>query len=377
MNFQKLTEYVDQMSRVGVPGCDLALYRDHEPIYRHFSGHSDEAGQTPMNGEETYCLYSCTKVFTTCAAMQLIGAGKLALDAPVSRYLPAYEHLTVKDGDEIRPAKRVMTVRHLMSMQGGLDYDLNAAPIREALAAHPEGATTRQLVDALARKPLCFEPGERFQYSLCHDVLAAVIEVVSGLRFSQYLKENIFAPLGLDTISFSFTPAIRDHLCAQYIYNHDTKRPESQPRDSLPYRLDAAYESGGAGLISNVRDYALLADALACDGIGWTGEKILSPEMIRLWSTDQLGPESRRLFDQWKRLGYSYALGVRTRVDTSVGGRGPLGEFGWDGAAGAWTFIDPIHHLSGFYAQHVRGFGYAYDVIHPTLRNLIYEGLGL
>ena len=68
---------------------------------------------------------------------------------------------------------------------------------------------------------------------------------------------------------------------------------------------------------------------------------------------------------------------MRTRVDTSVGGRGQIGEFGWDGAAGAWTMIDPINHLSAFYAMHVRGFGYSYDVIHPTIRSLIYEGLEL
>ena len=377
MNFQKLTDYLDHLGEMGVPGCDLILYQDHQPIYRHFAGYSDEEGRVPKRGDETYCLFSCTKLFTTCAAMQLIEAGKLELDAPVSLYLPAYAHLTVREGETLRPARRVMTVRHLMSMQGGLDYDLNAPPILETLAAHPEGATTRQVVDAIARKPLCFEPGESFQYCLCHDVLGGVIEVASGQKFSEYLKAHIFQPLGMETISFEFTPEIRSHLCAQYQFNGQTQKPEPVPRDSLNYRVSPAYESGGAGLISNVRDYALLPDALACGGVGRTGVEILSPEMIRLWSTDQLCPAGRKVFDSWKRLGYSYALGVRTRVDTSVGGRGPLGEFGWDGAAGAWTFVDPKNHLSGFYAQHVRNFGYAFSTLHPTLRNLIYEGMGL
>ena len=109
--------------------------------------------------------------------------------------------------------------------------------------------------------------------------------------------------------------------------------------------------------------------------MGKNGAKILSPQMIQLWSANQLGPKGRASFDEWHRLGYSYALGVRTRVNTAIGGRGQIGEFGWDGAAGAWTMIDPIHHVSAFYAMHVRNFAYSFDVIHPTLRDLIYAGL--
>ena len=116
-------------------------------------------------------------------------------------------------------------------------------------------------------------------------------------------------------------------------------------------------------------------DALACSGKGKDGQQILDPEMIQLWSANQLTAHSRHSFNQWNRRGYSYALGVRTRVDLSVGGPGSLGEFGWDGAAGSYALIDPDRHLSAFFAMHVRNFGYVYDVIHPTLRGLIYEGL--
>ena len=103
--------------------------------------------------------------------------------------------------------------------------------------------------------------------------------------------------------------------------------------------------------------------------------QILSPEMIQLWSANQLCPQGRRSFDGWHRVGYSYALGVRTRVNTRIGGPGSLGEFGWDGAAGAWVMIDPSKRLSAFFGMHVLNYGYNYDVIHPTLRGLIYEGL--
>ena len=378
MNFDKLSAYLDTLPAEGVPGCDLAVYRNHEPIFRHMAGHRDAANTEPMRGDETYCLFSCTKVFTTCAAMQLIERGLLSLDDPVSDYLPAYAHLTVKDGDAVRPAKRVMTVRHLMSMQSGLDYVM-ATPTPTALLERTGGqATTRELVEARAKDPLCFEPGTDFLYSLSHDVLAAVIEVVSGLRFSDYLRQNVFEPLGLETMAFTLRDSDVARLCARYQYDEAQKKAVlcADPGDN-DYRFTPEYESGGAGLFGDVKDYITFADALACGGVGRSGARILTPEMMQLWSANQLGPKSRASFDAWNRIGYSYALGVRTRVVLTEGGRGPIGEFGWDGAAGAWTMIDPHNHVSAFFAMHVRAFGYSYDVIHPTLRDLIYEGLGM
>ena len=375
MDFSKLTAYVDSLPSVGVPGCDLVVYRDHTPIYRHSAGFRDAEKTQPIRGDETYCLYSCTKVFTTCAAMQLVEQGRLSLDDAVADYLPAYASLTVRDGEGTRPARRTMTVRHLMSMQSGLDYNMDTPAIAEALRATAGQATTRQLVDAKAAGPLSFEPGTNFLYSLSHDVLAAVIEVASGLRFSEYLARNIFEPLGLKTVGFRLDADKAARMCAQYAINGESQACELCPGDVVNYRLSPNYESGGAGLIADVQDYITFADALACGGVGANGARLLFPETIQLWSANQLCPEGRRSFDAWNRKGYSYALGVRTRVDTAKGGRGQIGEFGWDGAAGAWTMIDPVNHLSAFYAMHVRNFGYSYDVIHPTLRDLIYGSL--
>ena len=375
MDFTKLSAYLDRLSSVGVPGCDLAVWRDHEPLYRHQAGFRDAALTQPVRGDETYNLYSATKVFTTCAAMQLIERGVLSLDDPVSAYLPAYAQLTVKDGGNVRPARRAMTIRHLMSMQGGMDYDMASPSFLALIDEVGPTASTRQLVDAKAKDPLQFEPGTNFLYSVCHDVLAAVIEVASGKRFSEYLKENIFDPLGLHTVTFKPTPEVMARMAQQYEFSDEQKKPVPMPNDSNNYRLTPNYESGGAGLMADVADYIAFADALACGGVGKGGAHILSPEMIQLWSANQLGSKGRASFDEWQRLGYSYALGVRTRVSTAVGGRGQIGEFGWDGAAGAWTMIDPINHISAFYAMHVRNFGYCYDVIHPKIRDLIYEAV--
>ena len=372
MNFTKLEQYIDSLREKNVPGCDIAVYQDHRLLFRHQAGYRDEKGVCPVREDDTYWLYSATKLFTTCAAMQLIGKGKISLDDAAGEYLPAYLRMTVKGPDGPRPAKRTLTLRHLMSMQSGMNYDLESPSIRAALKKDPN-ADTRTLVDAMAAEPLEFEPGENFLYGLGHDVLAAVIEEVSGENFSDYLKKHIFAPLGLETLDFSIR--VKQRQSAQYFWHPEEERIIAFSNEENRFRLSPGYESGGAGLMGDVQDYALFADALACGGETKDGKEILAPEMIQLWRANQLGPVSRASFDTWNRKGYSYALGVRTRVDVSLGGPGSIGEFGWDGAAGAWTMVDPTRRLSAFFAMHVHNFVYCYDVIHPTLRTLIYEGI--
>ncbi len=375
MDFSRLTAYLDYLPNLNVPGCDLAVCRDHELVYRHQAGWRDVERTAPIRGDETYLLYSATKVFTSCAAMQLIEQGKLCLDDPVSAYLPAYAHLTVKDGDSPRPAKTVMTVRHLMSMQSGLNYNTDVPAIERVMEANHQRATTRQIAEAKAEDPLDFDPGSDFQYSFSHDVLAAVIEVVSGQRFSEYLREHIWEPLHIHGMAMRINDELMDRLCPLYYYDPKTYSLTERAREELGERFNPEFESGGGGLIGGVADYIRFADALACGGQGADGAHILCPETIQLWSANQLCPKGRRSFDGWHRVGYSYALGVRTRVNDRIGGPGALGEFGWDGAAGAWVMIDPSNRLSAFFAMHVLNYGYNYDVIHPTLRGLIYEGL--
>ncbi len=377
MRFQELADYIDSLPEVGVPGCDLILYQDHKEIFRHMAGWRDAEKTQPMRGDETYWIYSCTKVFTSCAAMQLIEQGRLNLDDPVSRYIPAYADLTVKDGGgKVRPAERTMTVRHLMSMQSGLSYDLEAPGILAVQKETGGKATTRQIVEGFVRDPLEFEPGTDFLYSLSHDVLAVVIEEVTGMKFSEYLQKYLFDPLGLKTVGFSLTKEKEARMCAAFMADDNgIPLPVGHTISKVDYKLSDEYESGGAGLLCDVQDYITFADALACGGIGKNGARILTPEMIQLWTANQLIAKSRKTFDEWKRMGYSYGLGVRTRVDPDMGGKGQLGEFGWDGAASAWAMADPCNHLSAYFAMHVRSFGYSYDVIHPKIRDLIYRGL--
>ena len=375
MDFSRLTAYLDYLPQLNVPGCDLIVYREHEPIYRHQAGWRDLARTSPVRGDEAYFLYSATKVFTTCAAMQLIEAGRLSLDDPVSAWLPAYGRLTVRDGDKVRPAKTVMTVRHLMSMQSGLNYNTDIPSVKKVMEANRQRATTRQVAEAKAEDPLEFDPGTDFRYGFSHDVLAAVIEAVSGQRFSAYLREHIWEPLSIEGMAMRINDALRARLCPLYAYDPETYSLSEKTAEEVAERFNPEYESGGGGMLGGVADYGLFADALACGGRGKDGAHILSTETIQLWSANQLCPRARKSFDGWHRVGYSYGLGVRTRVNDRIGGPGALGEFGWDGAAGAWVMIDPSNRLSAVFGMHVLNYGYNYDVIHPTLRGLICEGL--
>ena len=367
MAFEKVTEYLDHLvADEGVPGCDLAIWIDHRPVYRHFAG--ERAPDRPMDGTESYWLYSATKVITMTVAMQLIERGVLRLSDPVADYLPAYAHLTVRDGDALRPARTIMTIEHLMAMQGGLDYELNPEA-QEVIARRGQAVTLPQIAEALASKPLHFDPGQGFRYSFCHDVLGAVMEVATGARLGELARRQVFEPLGISTLTFHPSQAEASRLAALYTLESGELRRVIRRKDAM-FDLPNV-DSGGGGLMGDVGGYIVLADALANGGVGANGARILSSASIDdMRRNRQSGPSMTDFLRVRHKRGYGYGLGVRTLIDPSVS-KSPIGEFGWDGAAGAWVMMDPDHHLSAFYAQHVLNDNRAFYDHHPTLRDLI------
>lgn len=376
MSLEKLTAYVESLLEKGVPGCELCIQRDHEVLYRRAFGFADEQKTKPVSGTERYYLYSCTKPITVAAAMQLVEKGLVGLDDPVADYLPEFSSpYLLKNGVRV-PAKRVMRVRHLFTMSAGLNYAVRSEAVRELLTT-TENPTTRQMVQAWAKEPLDFEPGTRFQYSLCHDVLAALVEVVSGKRYSTYLNDNIFTPLGMADTNFFLREDDTARLAAQYVYDAANNKLILYGTKN-EYAVGNQYESGGAGLISTVSDYARFADAMACGGMGSTGARILKPETIELLRTEQLSKlVDDPTFECAAGPGYGYGLGVRTLIDKSNGQRSPLGEFGWDGAHGSALIVDPDHHLSFTFAQHIGNWPALLGHFYAPIRDITYDTLGL
>jgi CubicO group peptidase (beta-lactamase class C family) len=337
-----------------------------------------------------YWIYSATKVITCTAVMQLIEQGKIGLYDNLDKYLPEFANMSVMDNGnilpqfgnigvmnnvKIRPAKRKIRIFDLLTMQSGLTYNFRTEEIDRVKQASNNKASTREIIRALAASPLAFDPSERWMYSLSHDVLAVVVETVTGKRFGQYLKESIFEPLGMTDITFSMSPEQRKRLSAQYQYDFKTKEFKLIGGDNM-FVITDEYESGGAGLACTVNAYGLFVDAMCNNGVGANGARILSSESIEQMRTNRLTGQSLEDFKKGGKAGYGYGLGVRTLIDKSKS-KGPLKEFGWDGAACAYVLIDSDNNLGIYMAMHTLMFVTAYFEIHPTVRDLTYEALSI
>jgi CubicO group peptidase (beta-lactamase class C family) len=374
MNFSRLTDYIDSVEKIfGLPGCDCSVYFKNKEVFRKSCGYRDKAKTQPVSDDDLYWLYSATKVSTCVAAMQLVEKGFMQLTDRVSKYLPEFKNLKVQKGDVVAPCETEPVIEDLLSMRAGLNYNMDRPDILDYVKKNGQMATTREVIREWMSAPLDFEPGTHFQYSMCHDVLGAVIEVVCGEKFGDFVKENVIRPLGMKDFEYHLLPENEKRLSAQYKYNIATGEMEDVGRSNRDF-LSAAYESGGAGGVTRVSDYVLLADALANDGVGVTGARILTRESIDNMRTNRLNAAQIADFRKMSKYGYGYGLGVRTLIYKGVS-ESPIGEFGWDGLAGAFLLADPESHIAIFYCQHVINFIDVYTVIHPKVRDLTYLAL--
>lgn len=363
MDFHKVQNLMDEaVKEHQVPGSDIVVTYRGKMVYRYQNGTRDDEKCVPVQGDELYFLYSATKVITCTAALQLLEKGKISLDDPVSKYIPEYKDLRVKTSEGIKRAEKTLLLKHLFTMTSGLDYNLTSESILRQKSLNPNSSTL-EMVKAFAGEPLGFEPGEHYNYSLSHDVLAAVVELVSGMSFGEYLKKNIFAVCEMEHTGFTLNDEIRSRMCSQFVFDETTGMATLMGKEN-EFILTPSYESGGAGLISCVDDYCRFATEMA------NGNRLLKAETIHLMRQDHLSGQARVDFQSVKN-GYTYGLGVRT---DAAGRFAAKGEFGWDGAAGAYVLIDPDNHIAVFYATHVRNHGvYLYENLHPAIRDAIYE----
>ncbi len=376
MDFQKIDLLLDSLPARGIPACSLMITHHGKEVYSRHIGYSDTEKTKPTQADDLYWVCSITKVTTCVAAMQLVESGKIALDDPVSKYLPAFSSLSVQEEDgEIRPAKTVLTVEHLFTMTGGFNYKFHLAPIVAACA--DPNASTLEVVNSFAKSPLDFEPGTHFQYSFCHDILAAVVEVASGMLFRDYLKKFIFDPLGMKDTGFHLPRDMESRMTTMYRYSHGLAKSHVIECKNK-YSMTDNYDSGGAGLYTSPADEIKLLTALACGGKAPDGTRILQPETVRMMGENRLCDQARADFAPTRLYGYGWGLCGRALVDPSLSdARSAAGEFGWDGATGSFALVDPTNELAIFYCQHIFGCKYIYHHIHPRLRDMTYDALEL
>ncbi|MGG4146816.1 serine hydrolase domain-containing protein [Paenibacillus algorifonticola] len=377
MNFQPLVSFVDRITSWRVPWAEVLVMSQNDIVFRYRSGYANLEEQMPISDRAIFNLYSLTKIMTCVAALQLVERGDMLLSDPLSDYLPEYAEMTVRKtlpNGEVRleKATRLITVRDLFTMTAGFSYDIGTPSFKEAVRSTNGALPTRAFAKALAKEPLLFEPGTHWNYSMCHDVLGALVEVVSGRRFGTYLQEEITGPLGMNDTAFDLNDEQQTRLIPQYRYNDELEKAVRM--DGNGYRIGTEFESGGAGLLSTVSDYSLFLNALTGYGTSPEGVRILSQASIELMRTDHLNEQTRGDYSWDHMSGYSYGLGVRTHVSKSLSGSlSPVGEFGWSGAAGCMAIIDPDSKLTVMYAQHLLNSQEPY--VQRRLRNVVYSCL--
>lgn len=366
MDFARLTAFLETSARqYDRPFFDMIVHKDGKEIYRKKYGFADEKNGVPVSGNEQCYLYSCSKIVTCAAALTLLEKGKYHMDDPVKRYLPEFSAIRVKGKDGVVRAQKDLTVRNLFAMTSGMDYDLHSEAINAALQKNAH-ATTEEIIRSLAQYPFSAQPDKRFVYGLSHDVLARLIEIWSGKKFSEYVKEEIFEPLGMSASTFCVTEEVKNSVVPKYAYDYELKRRVLC--DGNEHLFSDAYESGGAGMVSTAEDYIKFLDGLASG-------RVLARYTLRLMSTPQVTPQQLAPENVWWTHGYSYGCGVKIHVDRAKSdSNAPLGVFGWSGAAGAAAIVDLKNNLTVFYLQHMH-YNDQGD-FEPRLFNVLYSCLG-
>ena len=335
--FEKLKSFCDSFMDFNIPGFDLAIFKDGECILRHMNGYSDIENKIKINGTERYNMYSCSKPITCTAALQLWEKGLFSLEDKLSDYMPEFSDMSVKTENGIQKAKNPILIKHLFEMTAGFSYDTASPQLLKCKEDTNGKCPTREAMKYLAKEPLLFEPGTRWEYSLCHDVLAAFVEVVSGKKFDTYVKENIFDVLHMNNSTFLLPEEEIDSISQQYRF--EDGKPVNVGKQIIPYKLGSEYVSGGAGLISTVDDYIKFLEGLRTN-------VLLDPNTLQIMTTNRLHADQRQNF--FSGPNYGYGLGVRCYNDNDK-----CIDFGWGGAAGAYLAIDKENAISIYFGMHL------------------------
>jgi CubicO group peptidase (beta-lactamase class C family) len=330
-----------------IPGAIVLVQQHGKPVYLKWFGLRDPDKGTPMTEDAIFPIHSVTKTVTSVAAMMLVDRGKIALDDPVSKYIPSFADMKVgverKDESgkivlEMVAPRRPMTVRDLLLHTSGITYGFYGEGLVKSAydGIYLGDFDNAGFAERIARVPLAEQPGTLWDYGHSADILGRLIEVASGQSLYQFEKQNLFDPLGMTTTKFFLTdPAER----ARYA------QPLPKDRHVERSSLDVTrWESGGGGLVSTISDFARYGQMLL-NGGSLDGRTYLSPATFKAMTTDRIGPGAgvARNFFYYPGdgFGFGYGFGVRTDPGFAIPSPpGSLGEFKWDGATGVYIVVD-------------------------------------
>lgn len=359
---QNLQNILDEMtSRNFTAGVNCLVLQDGIEQCYFQSGYQDIENNKPMSRDTIFRLYSMSKTVTCVATHILIDRGQLDLFDDVSKYLPGFKSPTIVDENQnIVGASRQVRIHDLLDMTSGLSYpgvnnesEVAAGKLMDEIIERMDTDSPLSTVDIANRAgslPLAFNPGSHFRYGFSADILGAVIEVVSGQKYSDFLKENIFIPLGMNNTDF-WVPQDKQHRLAK-VYNNHTGESVLYTYPNLGVSnhmlTPPAFESGGAGLCAGIDDFVPFTKMLMNNG-EYNGKRILSEAAVKFISTHRL-PDSFNsdIYGNMPHLsGYSYSNLMRVMTDAeNAYSYGENGEFGWDGWLGTYMAIDPVNKLT-------------------------------
>jgi CubicO group peptidase (beta-lactamase class C family) len=381
----KVSDYIRNEVATGrIPGAILLIQQHGKPVYFENFGVRDIATELSMTADTIFRLYSMSKPITSVAAMMLVEDGKLALNDPVSKYIPAFADMKVgvetKDNSgkptlKLEALARPITIEDLLRHTSGLTYGFYGENILRRLYAEADlfnaDLGNAEFVERIARLPLAEQPGTMWDYGHSTDVLGRVIEVVSGKSLYQFEKERILDPLGMTETAFYVADGLKRPRVAEPMPNDRAISPTTRLRDVMQPRKA---ESGGAGMVGTIGDYARFCQMLL-DGGTFQGRTYLKRETIALMASDHIGPETRIARDWAYYPGPTSGFGLGFAVRTSVPANTdwPIGEYRWDGVGGTFFFIDPVDDMFVvFMAQTPTERGR----IQLELKTLIYRAMG-
>ncbi len=361
-------------------GVSALVWKDGREVYFGAQGNADREGKRPFQRDTLVQIWSMTKPVTGVALMQLWEQGKFRLDDPLARYLPEFANMLVQDGTDPagkplwRPATRAITVRDILRHTAGFAYGGGATAAHQAFAAADPLNIDHDLTEfgrRLARVPLLADPGGEWHYSVAVDVQALLVERLSGQKFADYVRANIFAPLKMREAAWAQPKDRLPRFAATYA-KLDGKLVREP--DAVTQRMNfpgAKLTMGGAGIVAPIDDYMRFARMLL-NGGELDGARILKPATIRLMATDQLDPaiKEREWLPGKIDGGFGFDFAVRTaRPATPDRNRGAVGEFFWDGMASTLFWVDPANNMAVVFFTQTLPFD---GTLHTDIRKAVY-----
>ncbi len=375
----KITQVFKQEVDQGkLPGAVLMIARKNRLVYSESIGFQNKEAATAMSKDAIFRIYSMTKPMVSVAAMLLVEDGKLQLNDPVSKHLPAMKGMQVSvakaDAEFARytystvTADREMTVYDLLRHTAGLGYgELTANPsVKEALIKaglyqpnardfDSRDLTPAEQVERLSKIPLIHQPGTIWDYSLATDVLGRVVEAVSGKRLGDFLEARVFAPLKMADSGFWLSPDKLVRLAQPLAIDPASGAPNRM----IDVAMQPKNDSGGAGGVASANDYLRFALMLA-NGGQLDGTRILSRTTVNLMTSDQLGSRIAAPFTSGELLlgspGYTFGLGFSVRTGAGMATvPGSTGEFMWGGYGGTFFWVDPKEEIVAVYMSQAPG----------------------